>query len=155
MSFSAAVTRASALSRPKPYLWLIQYPCPLFRQSESFAELVRQQEHIIDHATPMTVGPHAVAAAAQRLLPCDFALALAVDAETGELSPVATSAAAGAEASESSLGLQEFLDRAAADRIRAVLAEAGGVRVEAARRLGIDRTTLYRLMRKFDIDESQ
>jgi DNA-binding NtrC family response regulator len=45
--------------------------------------------------------------------------------------------------------LQAFLERAAADRIRAVLAEAGGVRAEAARRLGMDRTTLYRLMRKY------
>jgi DNA-binding NtrC family response regulator len=45
--------------------------------------------------------------------------------------------------------LQAFLDRAAADRIRAVLADAGGVRAEAARRLGMDRTTLYRLMRKY------
>jgi len=48
--------------------------------------------------------------------------------------------------------LQAFLDVAAAERIRAVLAESGGVRVEAARRLGIDRTTLYRLMRKYGID---
>ncbi|MGI9591804.1 MAG: sigma-54-dependent transcriptional regulator [Myxococcota bacterium] len=47
--------------------------------------------------------------------------------------------------------LQAFLDAAAAERIRAVLAETGGVRVEAARRLGIDRTTLYRLIRKFGI----
>jgi DNA-binding NtrC family response regulator len=45
--------------------------------------------------------------------------------------------------------LQAFLERAAADRIRTVLAEAGGVRAEAARRLGMDRTTLYRLMRKY------
>ena len=51
-------------------------------------------------------------------------------------------------------GLQAFLDAAAADRIRAVLAEAGGVRVEAARRLGIDRTTLYRLMRKYGLGDS-
>ena len=49
-------------------------------------------------------------------------------------------------------GLQAFLDSAAAERIRAVLADTGGVRVEAARRLGIDRTTLYRLMRKYGID---
>jgi transcriptional regulator of acetoin/glycerol metabolism len=48
--------------------------------------------------------------------------------------------------------LQAFLDGAAAERIRAVLADTGGVRVEAARRLGIDRTTLYRLMRKYGID---
>jgi DNA-binding NtrC family response regulator len=56
-----------------------------------------------------------------------------------------------AEDQASGGGLQDFLDRAAADRIRAVLAEAGGVRVEAARRLGVDRTTLYRLMRKLGI----
>ncbi len=48
--------------------------------------------------------------------------------------------------------LQDFLDRAAAERIRAALAEAGGVKLEAARRLGVDRTTLYRLMRRFGID---
>jgi transcriptional regulator with GAF, ATPase, and Fis domain len=47
--------------------------------------------------------------------------------------------------------LEVFLDRAAADRIRSVLAEVGGVRAEAARRLGIDRTTLYRLMRKYGL----
>jgi len=50
-------------------------------------------------------------------------------------------------------GLQAFLDGAAAERIRVVLAEVGGRRVEAARRLGIDRTTLYRLMRKHAIEE--
>ncbi len=49
-------------------------------------------------------------------------------------------------------GLQGFLDAAAAERIRAVLAEVGGVRVAAASRLGIDRTTLYRLMRKYGIE---
>jgi len=52
---------------------------------------------------------------------------------------------------EASGGLQDCLDAAAAERIRQVLEEAGGVRVEAARRLGIDRTTLYRLMRKFGV----
>jgi DNA-binding NtrC family response regulator len=49
--------------------------------------------------------------------------------------------------------LQAFLDRAAEERIRSALAETGGVRVEAARRLGIDRTTLYRLMRKHAITD--
>jgi DNA-binding NtrC family response regulator len=48
-------------------------------------------------------------------------------------------------------GLQDFLDREAAERIRLVLRETDGVRVDAARRLGIDRTTLYRLIRKFGI----
>jgi transcriptional regulator with PAS, ATPase and Fis domain len=49
--------------------------------------------------------------------------------------------------------LQSFLDQAAAERIRSVLKEAHGARLEAARRLGIDRTTLYRLMRKYKIGE--
>jgi transcriptional regulator of acetoin/glycerol metabolism len=33
-----------------------------------------------------------------------------------------------------------------------VLAETGGRRAETATRLGVDRTTLYRLMRKLGID---
>lgn len=49
--------------------------------------------------------------------------------------------------------LQSFLDQAAAERIRTVLKEVHGVRLEAARRLGVDRTTLYRLMRKYRIGE--
>ena len=49
-------------------------------------------------------------------------------------------------------GLRNFLDQAAAKRIRKVLEEEAGVRVEAARRLGVDRTTLYRLMRKYGIE---
>jgi DNA-binding NtrC family response regulator len=49
--------------------------------------------------------------------------------------------------------LQDFLDGAAADRIRRVLAESGGKRVEAARRLGVDRATLWRLMRRYAIRE--
>ncbi len=47
--------------------------------------------------------------------------------------------------------LQSFLDQAAAERIRAVLKEVNGARNEAARRLGVDRTTLYRLIRKYRI----
>jgi DNA-binding NtrC family response regulator len=50
--------------------------------------------------------------------------------------------------------LHEFLDVAASERIRAALSESGGVKVDAARRLGIDRTTLYRLMRKYAIDSA-
>ncbi len=48
-------------------------------------------------------------------------------------------------------GLQQTLDRAAAERVRRALEESGGVKVEAARRLGVDRTTLYRLMRKYGL----
>ncbi len=48
--------------------------------------------------------------------------------------------------------LREFLDVAARDRIHAALEQAGGTRTEAARALDIDRATLYRLMRKYEID---
>ena len=44
--------------------------------------------------------------------------------------------------------LQESLDRAAATRIKSAIASAAGNRAEAARLLGVDRTTLYRMMRR-------
>jgi DNA-binding NtrC family response regulator len=47
--------------------------------------------------------------------------------------------------------LQETMDRAAAARIRSALHEAEGKRVDAAAALGIDRTTLYRLMKRYGI----
>ena len=49
-------------------------------------------------------------------------------------------------ASETSLA--DLLERATTEHLRRVLADVDGKRVEAARRLGVDRTTLYRLMRK-------
>jgi DNA-binding NtrC family response regulator len=47
--------------------------------------------------------------------------------------------------------LQEFLDRAAAIRIRKAIELAKGNRNAAATALGIDRTTLYRLMRRLGL----
>ena len=47
--------------------------------------------------------------------------------------------------------LQTTLDRAATVRIKAALAAAGGNRVDAATVLGVDRTTLYRLMKRLSL----
>ena len=48
--------------------------------------------------------------------------------------------------------LQECLDRAAEARIRGALEAAQGQRVEAARALGIERTTLYRMMKRLGME---
>jgi DNA-binding NtrC family response regulator len=55
-----------------------------------------------------------------------------------------------APAGETAMGgtLQEALDRAASVRVQAAIDAAGGNRAEAARVLGIDRTTLYRWLRR-------
>jgi transcriptional regulator with GAF, ATPase, and Fis domain len=47
--------------------------------------------------------------------------------------------------------LQECLDRAATERIKAALTAAAGNRAEAASALGVDRTTLYRLMKRLGL----
>lgn len=57
-----------------------------------------------------------------------------------------------AAAPEESVGtLQEALDRAASDRIAAALQIADGNRSAAAQALGIDRTTLYRFLRRLSL----
>jgi DNA-binding NtrC family response regulator len=47
--------------------------------------------------------------------------------------------------------LQEYLDRATTSKIKATLDEARGNRAIAAATLGIDRTTLYRLMKRLNL----
>ncbi len=48
--------------------------------------------------------------------------------------------------------LQEALDAASISAVQRALQDAQGVRSEAARALGIDRTTLYRIMRRHGLD---
>ena len=64
--------------------------------------------------------------------------------------------AAGAPASGAAgKTLEEFLDDAAAGYIRRVVEDCGGTRVRAAEVLGINRATLYRLMKKYAIDSGE
>ena len=71
---------------------------------------------------------------------------LAYDAESSKKD----GSGSGAENEEDNL--QARLDRAAAEHLREVLRRAGGVRIEAAKRLGVERTTLYRLMKRYGIE---
>jgi DNA-binding NtrC family response regulator len=48
--------------------------------------------------------------------------------------------------------LQDAVDRATEERVREALAQTAGRRADAARLLGVERTTLYRLMKRFEID---
>jgi DNA-binding NtrC family response regulator len=62
-----------------------------------------------------------------------------------------TESTAGPRPAATDASLQRHLDTATADRIRAALEAAHGQRAEAARALGIDRTTLYRLMKRLGL----
>jgi DNA-binding NtrC family response regulator len=57
----------------------------------------------------------------------------------------------GTEAAPLDVSLQDYLDHAAAVRVRAALDAAKGQRAEAAKALGIERTTLYRMMKRFGL----
>ncbi|MDH3686138.1 MAG: sigma-54 dependent transcriptional regulator [Myxococcales bacterium] len=48
--------------------------------------------------------------------------------------------------------LQQVMDAAGAEHIQGVLRRTEGRRAEAARQLGVDRTTLYRLLKKYEIE---
>jgi len=75
--------------------------------------------------------------------------------ETIELEDLLIGAEAVAEAaSTGDETLQHVMDAAGAAHVRDVLAQTEGRRAEAARRLGVDRTTLYRLLKKYEMPGS-
>jgi DNA-binding NtrC family response regulator len=90
---------------------------------------VRELQNAVERAV--------VLARASEIAPEDFLL------ETTPLTPRARH--------DATLSLREHLDRAAAERIRAALEAAGGSRGDAAAALGIERTTLYRMMKKLGL----
>jgi DNA-binding NtrC family response regulator len=89
---------------------------------------VRELENAVERAV--------VLARAERITPEDLLL----EQSTG-----------GAPAAPLDGTLQECLDRAAAARVRAALDAAKGQRADAARALGIERTTLYRMMKRLGL----
>jgi two-component system NtrC family response regulator len=123
---------------------------------------VRELENVVERAVVMS--------GAETLTPDAFAFDEASDVSSVE-SPLdhqpemrtageslGTGAAVGSEASGNAAApgsdqgtLQATLDHAASVRIKAALAAVNGNRVDAATALGVDRTTLYRLMKRLGL----
>jgi DNA-binding NtrC family response regulator len=93
---------------------------------------VRELENVIERAVVMS--------GAEVLTPDAFAL-------DGSIEPVLE----GEEPAAQNETLQAYLDRAAVARIRTALDAAKGNRAIAATTLGVDRTTLYRLMKRLGL----
>jgi DNA-binding NtrC family response regulator len=113
---------------------------------------VRELENAIERA--------AILARGETLEPEDLLLEPAVEkagavdlGERSEARATAPSNTGAGPASNGSGTLQAAVDRATEERVRGALRETGGRRAEAARLLGVERTTLYRLMKRFGIDE--
>lgn len=102
---------------------------------------VRELENVIERAVVMS--------GAEVLTPDAFALepsaAEPVDA-SDDLADLLEP-----EPAKSGETLQECVDRATSAKIKAALAEANGNRAEAASSLRVDRTTLYRLMKRLNL----
>jgi DNA-binding NtrC family response regulator len=146
IAHSADAGRPITLS-PEAEQALLAYPWP---------GNVRELENVIERAVVMS--------GAEVLTPEAFALEEMPPHEpfggiVRESAAPASAAAPSATASEAQPSetaadvgtLQECLDRAAADRIQAALTAAGGNRADAASALGVDRTTLYRLMKRLSL----
>jgi two-component system, NtrC family, response regulator AtoC len=93
---------------------------------------VRELENVIERSVVMS--------GAEVLTPDAFALEGNIESTPEREEP--------AEPNET---LQAYLDRAAVSRIRAALDAANGNRAIAATTLGVDRTTLYRLMKRLGL----
>jgi two-component system, NtrC family, response regulator AtoC len=115
---------------------------------------VRELENVIERSIVMS--------GAEVLTPDAFALDPIVtpDQVRAEPSPLhedtvdPVAAVAGAGTSKADESLQECLDRAAAAKIKDALEAAKGNRAVAASALGVDRTTLYRLMKRLGLSET-
>ncbi len=94
---------------------------------------VRELENVVERAVVLARG--------DVIQPEDLLLEQTLDVPRGARPP---------EGGEGTL--QECLDRAAAARIRAALEAANGQRAEAAKALGIERTTLYRMMKRLGLE---
>jgi DNA-binding NtrC family response regulator len=94
------------------------------------------------HSTPTAVANAAAAGEAESAAAPEPAL----EAETTVMEEAPAGAPVAVEGT-----LQDFLDRAAALRIKKAIEFAKGNRNAAATALGIDRTTLYRLMRRLGL----
>lgn len=93
---------------------------------------VREIENVIERAVVLARG--------EEIAPEDLLLTETLAMPGGEPASASTDGT-----------LQDHLDRAATERVEAALAAAGGQRAEAARALGIDRTTLYRTMKRLGL----
>jgi DNA-binding NtrC family response regulator len=78
--------------------------------------------------------------------------------EVLEPDDLATTESPGAPAAAGGVGgetLEAVLDRCTREHVVAVLDRVGWRKQEAANALGVDRVTLYRLIRKFSLDEKR
>jgi DNA-binding NtrC family response regulator len=128
--------------------FLRRYSSELSRRVSGFAPEVEQ--YLLGHAWPgnvreleNTVERGVVLAAGEMVGLGDLLI-------TPQLAPISDGSA---PVVGSGLTLSAHLDRAAREHIRGTLIASRGARSDAAQRLGIDRTTLYRLMKKYGIEE--
>jgi transcriptional regulator with PAS, ATPase and Fis domain len=121
--------RAAADRKPPLEGWSAEVEA--FLRRHTWPGNARELENTLERGVALARGP--------RIELADLLL----EGEAGE--------AGAAEAASSEGPLADWLDRRAAERIREVLASSGKSRAEAARRLGVDRTTLWRWMQRLGI----